>query len=406
MAQVRWHLSTVVLATSIFCCGQSHDGLCNAGFGEFQTKFGTGVSVTVGAARNGGFATRACSARLGWGHQELPVLSRAAMLDIDALGIDLGLGSPIVAFQTKNSDADWFVTYKIYSLEKPPRLLRTIVGGSSFTAADTDLDGRIEIWTDDAKAVDGMDRLSVGELDFAPTVVLRFDKRNLLDVSSEFQSHFDRQIAEIRGQLDSKQLSDFKNSDSKLFEPPSLPAEQMHHLRLTKIKVLEIVWAYLYSGREQEAWKALADMWPTADFERVRTALTNARGSGIRSQIDGAQSKPRFHVKKFAYIYETTGEPSGRSQDPMDPGSANIKADTKPQAILLRHLVVGDTPLPQSEEKVDVVIDAAGKVRSVKTVGKQDSDLLNSCAGWKFIPAFKDGRPVASRMRLSLSYFR
>jgi len=362
--------------------------------------------VTVGAARNGGFATRACSARLGWGHQELPVLSRAAMLDIDALGIDLGLGSPIVAFQTKNSDADWFVTYKIYSLEKPPRLLRTIVGGSSFTAADTDLDGRIEIWTDDAKAVDGMDRLSVGELDFAPTVVLRFDKRNLLDVSSEFQSHFDRQIAEIRGQLDSKQLSDFKNSDSKLLEPPSLPAEQMHRLRLTKIKVLEIVWAYLYSGREQEAWKALADMWPTADFERVRTALTNARGSGIRSQIDGAQSKPRFHVKKFAYIYETTGEPSGRSQDPMDPGSANIKADTKPQAILLRHLVVGDTPLPQSEEKVDVVIDAAGKVRSVKTVGKQDSDLLNSCAGWKFIPAFKDGRPVASRMRLSLSYFR
>ena len=406
MAQVRWHLSTVVLATSIFCCGQSHDGLCNAGFGEFQTKFGTGVSVTVGAARNGGFATRACSARLGWGHQELPVLSRAAMLDIDALGIDLGLGSPIVAFQTKNSDADWFVTYKIYSLEKPPRLLRTIVGGSSFTAADTDLDGRIEIWTDDAKAVDGMDRLSVGELDFAPTVVLRFDKRNLLDVSSEFQSHFDRQIAEIRGQLDSKQLSDFKNSDSKLFEPPSLPAEQMHHLRLTKIKVLEIVWAYLYSGREQEAWKALADMWPTADFERVRTALTNARGSGIRSQIDGAQSKPRFHVKKFAYIYETTGEPSGRSQDPMDPGSLSLRADTKPQAILLRRSVVGDAQLPLSEDKVDLVIDAAGKVRSARTVGNQDRDLLNKCTGWKFIPAFKDGRPVASRMRLALSYFR
>ena len=90
----------------------------------------------------------------------------------------------------------------------------------------------------------------------------------------------------------------------------------------------------------------------------------------------------------------------------MDPGSANLKADTKPEAILLRRVVVGDAPLPQSEEKVDVVIDAAGKVRSAKIVGKQDRDLLNSCTGWKFIPAFKDGHPVASGMRLSLSYFR
>jgi hypothetical protein len=328
------------------------------------------------------------------------------MVDIDALGVDLGLGSPIVAFQTKNSDADWFVTYKIYSLEKPPRLLRTITGGSSFTAADTDLDGRIEIWTDDAKAVDGMDGLSVGELDFAPTLVLRFDKHTLLDVSSEFPPHFDHQIAEVRAQLDLKQLSDFKNSDGKLTATSSLPAEQMHRLRLTKIKVLEIVWAYLYSGREPEAWQALTDMWPPADFGRVRTALTNARGSGIRSQIDGSESKPRFHVKKFAYIYETAGDSSGRPQDPMEPGSSNLRADTKPQAILIRRLVVGDTVLPRSEEKVDLVIDAAGKVRSAKTIGKQDLDLLNNCTGWKFIPAFKDGRPVASRMRLALSYFR
>jgi hypothetical protein len=69
----------------------------------------------------------------------------AAVVDIDALGAYLGLEAPIVALQVKNSNADWFVAYQIYSLEKPPRLLRTVSGGSSFSAADTDLDGRIEI---------------------------------------------------------------------------------------------------------------------------------------------------------------------------------------------------------------------------------------------------------------------
>jgi hypothetical protein len=36
----------------------------------------------------------------------------------------------------------------------------------------------------------------------------------------------------------------------------------MHRRRVTKIKVLEIVWAYMDSGREVQAWEALAEMWP------------------------------------------------------------------------------------------------------------------------------------------------
>jgi len=41
------------------------------------------------------------------------------------------------------------MTYKVYSLEKPPRLLPTITGGDWFSAADTKLEGRTEIWTSD-----------------------------------------------------------------------------------------------------------------------------------------------------------------------------------------------------------------------------------------------------------------
>ena len=384
----------LLLATRVVTHAQARESLCSDGFGAFQTSFFTGVSVTVGAAKKEGFATRACLATLEWGKDSLLVVPEAAAVDIDALGVDLGLDSPNLALQVKNSDADWFVTYKIYSLKKPPRLMRTVTGGSSFSAADTDLDGRIEIWTDDARTVDGMDGISVGEMEFPPTTVLRFEKHKLIDVSAEFQSHFDHQIAQLHAELDSKQLVDFKNSDGKLSPTPSLSAEQMHRRRLTKIKVLEIVWAYLYSGREREAWQAIAEMWPPSDLDRIRSLILNARTTGIRSQVDGVYARPHLPMKK-AYIYETVGE-----------SNTNFRADVNPQAILLRRLRVGEQPLPQSEEMVDIVVDGAGKVRSAKAVGRKDLDLDNDCAGWKFIPAFKDGRPVASSMRLATYYFR
>lgn len=403
--------SPVLLAVSILCLpmmvdAQARDGLCTNGFGSFESSFSTGVRIVVGPVRREGFGTRACSAALDWGKNALQVVPQAASVDVDALGIDLGLGTPVLALQIKNTEADWSVTYNIYALGKPPHLLRTITGGSSFSAADTDLDGRIEIWTDDAKSVNGIDGLSVGEMEFLPGLVLRFEKHKLVDVSAEFPSHFDHQIAVVRAELDSKELSEFKASDGKLSPMPSLSAEQMHVLRLTKIRVLEIVWAFLYSGREREAWRELSAMWPPADLERIRSVIVNARNSGIDSQIDTVPfSGMRLH-KKFAYIYETTSDDNGHTEDPMAQRSPDLRADSKPQAILLRRITVGDALLPKSEEMVDIVVDAAGKVRSAKIIGSKDIDLLSNCAGWKFIPAFKDGRPVASRMRLSLSYLR
>ena len=51
---------------------------------------------------------------------------------------------------------------------------------------------------------------------------------------------------------------------------------------------------------------------------------------------------------------------------------------------------------------MNLVIDAAGKVRSAKTEGTPDKALIDATADWKFIPAFKDGRPVASRLLLGV----
>ena len=65
--------------------------------------------------------------------------------------------------------------------------------------------------------------------------------------------------------------------------------------------------------------------------------------------------------------------------------------------------------LAQTESALKLVIDSAGKVRSVEVVGnlqEVDEGLLKSTANWKFIPAFSEGQPVASQIFLGVSLKR
>ena len=150
------------------CPAQNHEVLCREGSGSFQAGFPTGVNVQVTAARTGELATRTCAATLSWEKHSLPVTASAPQVDLDSFGVDLGLGVPVATFQVKKSANDCCMEYQIYSLEKPPRLLRTLTGGDFFSAADTDLDGRVEIWTHDAASADSFENLSLGELDSGP----------------------------------------------------------------------------------------------------------------------------------------------------------------------------------------------------------------------------------------------
>src|SRR3989442_1163453 len=300
--QVRFCWGALALGlcclTASLCVAQDHDVLCSDGSGSFQAEFNTGVTVQVRAARTGELATLTCEATLGWKKNSLIIATNASQLDVDTFGVDLGLGVPVATFQVKKSSNGCFMQFQVYSLEKPPRLLRTVTGGDFFSAADTDLDGRVEIWTNDAAAVEGFENLGPAELDAAPTIVLRFVHGELLDASSEFQPHFDREIAGLRKELDS---------------------------------------------------------------------------DGIRE-------------------------------------SASEKLEVTPPApIMLRRPPLVGTPnkdLPQSELLLELVIDSAGKVRSAEPAGKAksvDAVLIHAVNGWKFIPAFKAGRAIASRMRLAVS---
>ena len=372
---------------------QADDVLCRSGAGNFDGAFQGNEKVHVGATKTGGLATRTCEATLRQADQTVVVATGASEIDLDAFAADLGTGGSVAAFQVKKTDSECCRSYRIYSLQKPFHLLRTLTGGSYFRAADVDLDGRVEVWTDDSAAVYQFEDLSPAELDFAPPVILRFEHNQLLDVSSEFQSHFDDRITQQRVKLDARVLKDFKESNGKLLPDLSAPLERMHRLRQTKIAVLEIIWCYLYSGREQQAWSALADLWPQKDAERIRGAIVRARDSGIRAQIDGSGTNPTVR-KKHIEIYDVTS---------AGPDSAVAP----PQGIMLRKPPDTFEQSSKSDETyLDLVIDSAGKVRSAELSGGEKSSnraLIDAAMQWTFIPALKGGRAVASKTRLAIS---
>jgi len=169
-------------------------------------------------------------------------------------------------------------------------------------------------------------------------------------------------------------------------------------MRGAKAKILEIIWTYLYSGREQQAWALLAEMWPAADLARIHAAILNARAHGISAQVNGGSKAAPGTRKKRAQIFDAvTKSQSGKLEV------------IPPEPIMLRRPpleATADKDLPQSELLLELVIDAAGKVRKVEPAGKAksvDPNLIYTATGWKFIPAFKAGQAVASRMRLAVS---
>ena len=395
MITQRHLLLAIALLIPAACLAQVHDVLCRAGDGSFAASFRNIVKVSVGPKRDGELATRACQATLSWGNQKLVVASGVAQLDLDVFGADFGSREPAAGFATAKSDDTCCMTYQIYSLTEPPALLRTITGGGFYSATDTDLDGRVEIWTDDSAAVDGLDGLSASEIEFVPTYVLRLNAGLLVDASSEFREYYDEVIQKVRSKMQEDRLREFKASDGRLKASPGTAAPEfvrLHKLRAVKIQALEIVWAYLYSGRDKEAWESLREMWPTSDQERVRDEIVKARSRGIQAQLDGVpQAEQRGKWKKAAIYHQTE----------VTPAKAIVMRVYPPED--------QDVSLAHKEVQIDLVVDAAGKVRSVKPRGGKvplEPYIEASVSRWKFIPAFKAGRPVASQMHTSIFALR
>jgi hypothetical protein len=376
-------VAMVAILLSVGLRAQVHDVLCSDGNGSFEAEFHTGVHVYVGPTRNGLLAARSCQGSLAWHNQKIEVASEASEVDLDMFGTDLEGYGPVAAFQIRQSAKDCCRTYQIFSLEQPPRLLRTITGGDFFSGADTDLDDRVEIWAGDAMSVRGFEALVASELEFPPTLVLRVEKGQLHDVSAQFAPFYDQIVAKAKSEIDDGLLRAFKASDGRLLVSSGTPLEEMGRLRRlrgVKVRVLEIAWAYLYSGRETEAWQTLEEMWPSPDLERIRSGIVWARSHGILTQVDPDLRRPAKKQKARIYLQSEV---------------------VRPLAILMRMYPPGGAMAMNGDEThVTVVIDRAGKVRSIEGGGKGESaaTIANSISEWKFVPGFRDTRAVASRV--------
>ena len=112
---------------------------------------------------------------------------RVAQIDVDAFGVDLGLGVPVAALQVQKTSDRCCRAYRIYSLRKPSRLLRKIKGGISLarripTSTGASKSGPVTParWT--------ISSTCHRAADFAPTMVLRFERGRLLDVARSFKA--------------------------------------------------------------------------------------------------------------------------------------------------------------------------------------------------------------------------
>ncbi len=407
---------------------QSRQVVCDRGNGHFEANFPTGVTVRVGAVKSGGFATRACEAGLRWGNERAAVVQTAAQVDIDVLGADLGMGMPVVAFVVRPAEDDRRANYEIWSMEKKPRHLLTLTGGDSYRAVDAEFNGQVAIWTRDAAAVDGFDGLGRDDFSSPPMMALRLEHGRLVDVSAWYRALYDGQINGLRRGVTAEELAEFRKSDGRL-SSGSVGAVEEVRLRKTKATVLEIVWAYLYSGRPGRAWAELESAWPAGDVARVRTAMVAARARGIETQVAKVASAtlpPKWMERPALYEYlkaDPSQENGGRlmygvpgvsgHEGPVlvkDEGSTGLyAADMEPKAILLWRPppTVAEESLAQGVETVLLTIDAAGKVEAVTMLPRgSDPELLQAANNWKFIPALVDGRPVAYQLKMDVRLVR
>lgn len=381
-------LSVLVLCMFLnVCYASAYDTLCAGGSKSFQATFRTGVEVEVGPVMTGGLAVRSCRASFRWDGQSLLVADAVADIDLDLFGADLGVGEPIAAFQIKKSATDCCVSYLIYSLSKPPHLIRTLHGGGYFRAADTNFEGQVEIWADDSAAVDGLEGLHTRAMEFPPTMVLRFEDGRLVDATSEFQPYFDDVIAELRKKIRPGEIKEFKQTamgnGHVRTEKDALRERQI------ETTILEIVWAYLYSGRENTAWRQLHEMWPAENVSQVAAEIAEARARGLRAQLDGISHSGPAPAGEEATIHTYTQRPA--------------------RPIMARYYSTGDSGALRRRVRVDLVVDCAGKVWSAEVSDKNRAvreSVTRATTNWKFIPASVDDQPVASRVRMTISLAR
>ena len=206
--------------------------------------------------------------------KETELLEGAAISVYEGTGKDVfGDGSPSIILQDFSGGTEPRYTYKIVNLSEPPVVLPAIENEAPFYFFQDTASHSYRIMTTDGgfHNFDGM----CFDCSPFPRVVLRADKDGLHDVSADFVEQYNSEIALARAKIGEGGIAKFLEAD----------------FRDARNVVLEIVFAYLYSGREAEAWQTLDQMWPAKDRERVKSLIVKTHAEGLLSKL--AKTRPR-----------------------------------------------------------------------------------------------------------------
>jgi hypothetical protein len=177
-------------------------------------------------------------------------------------------GDPEIVIEAYSGGAHCCWEYGFISLTAPPRTAKI---RNTHPFALRDINGRPVLYTNDGA-------FDYFEAPYAASpradVFLQLHDAKFHDVGPELVPEYDRRIAEEKRLLPPEKLQAFLASGSD-------PDWEV------KSAVLTVVLEYLYSGREQEAWKVLAEMWPPGDRKRIQPAIVKARAGGLLRQLNG-----------------------------------------------------------------------------------------------------------------------
>ncbi len=216
-----------------------------------------------------------CRAVLSTSYGRHKVIAYEWALSIDPIsGSDMnGDGIPDLVLSGYSGGLHCCYVYEIVSLGPHPKVIHTFQNPVPIKF-EKQPDGTALI-----RAVDGVfDYFIVPHSDTVmPQLLLKLDGDNLVDVSAKYPELYDREIEQERSQLTREDLAKLKaaNFHDKLY------TDQVP----TVHKVLTIVLDYVYSGREDQAWQTLQELWPNDDVSRVKSLINERRHRGILANL-------------------------------------------------------------------------------------------------------------------------
>lgn len=205
---------------------------------------------------------------------------------IELAGQDVnGDGVPDVVLYGYSGGAHCCWTYYVISLGEHPGLIAKFENGRDAAFLKDEDTGRFYISTIDG-AFDYFDGLCHACTPF-PQVFLGIEGKTIVDTGPKFVEAYDKIIQENRASLTAANSAAIVAMKTNPNESGSSDVYE------AAAKVLSIVLAYLYSGREGQALHELRTMWPKFDQNRMWNLIQKQRREGILRYVnDSSANRP------------------------------------------------------------------------------------------------------------------